>query len=272
MSQIEYLCYNNDRIWKNRSRRDSMKNIKNITLPLIIALCSFFFGGIVNVKAVANANNFDIVCNPDSIEKGGTSSCYVVAQINGTEGIHGVIAKAITMKHLTVNKSNPVGSASSNVVAEYKTNGQVSENVPGLNCSTTNGSFCAFFTTKSGMSNQILPNSGVAVPGIQNEGEYTGYTAVGFIGVTLDDTATNADCGEICISTQYAATQSGYGELSAGTTKACDEITPLVTNTGSGTTNVETGSFASYAVLIAGAIIAISIITIAKKHNKIYKV
>lgn len=252
-----------------------MKKIRNMTLILTIALCSFFFSGMTNVKAVANANNFDIVCNPDSIEKGGSSSCYIVAQINGAEGIHGVIAKAVTMKHLTVNKSNPVGSGHSNVVAEYKTNGQVSDNIASFPCSTTNGSFCAFFTTKSGMSNQILPNSGVAVPGIQNEGEYTGYTAIGFIGVTLDETATNADCGEICISTQYAVSQNGYGDLSAGASEAkpaCDEITPLVSNSGSGTVNVETGSFASYVVLIAGAFIAISAIAIAKKHNKFYKV
>lgn len=34
----------------------------------------------------------------------------------------------------------------------------------------------------------------------------------------------------------------------------------------------ETGSFASYAVLAAGAFIALSAITIAKKHNKFYKI
>lgn len=34
----------------------------------------------------------------------------------------------------------------------------------------------------------------------------------------------------------------------------------------------ETGSFASYAVLIAGALIALSAITIAKKHNRFYRV
>lgn len=249
-----------------------MKRIKNVTLFLIVAICSFFLSGVGKVNAVANANNFDIVCNPDSIEKGGSSSCYVVAQINGSEGIHGVIAKVITMKHLKLNTSIPVGGGNSNIVAEYKTNGQTSDNIASLTCSTTDGSFCAFFTTKKGMSNQILPNSGVAVPGIQNESTYSGYTAIGYIGVTLDDTATGQDCGEICISTQYAAEQAGYGDLSAGTTKACDEITPLVTSGGQGTVNVETGSFASYIVLIAGALIAVSAIAIAKKHNKFYKV
>ena len=34
----------------------------------------------------------------------------------------------------------------------------------------------------------------------------------------------------------------------------------------------KTGSFASYAVLAAGALIALSAITIAKKHNKFYRV
>ena len=34
----------------------------------------------------------------------------------------------------------------------------------------------------------------------------------------------------------------------------------------------KTGSFASYAVLAAGALIAISAITVAKKHNRFYKV
>ena len=43
--------------------------------------------------------------------------------------------------------------------------------------------------------------------------------------------------------------------------KQCSSITPP-----------NTGSFASYAVLAAGAFIALSTITIAKKHNKFYKV
>ena len=34
----------------------------------------------------------------------------------------------------------------------------------------------------------------------------------------------------------------------------------------------KTGNFASYAVLAAGALIALSAITVAKKHNKFYRV
>lgn len=68
----------------------------------------------------------------------------------------------------------------------------------------------------------------------------------------------NTKCAKAC----YQSNGKYYGKTGAEITKEQYERDCVP----------KTGSFASYAVLIAGALIALSAITIAKKHNKFYRV
>lgn len=100
----------------------------------------------------------------------------------------------------------------------------------------------------------------------------TGYTILADFTVALSDDLANSNssiekCGKLCISAQAAANSTAYGML-AGTGTVCDEINLRV----EGTPNPPTGSFVSYIVLVAGALIAIAAIAIAKKRNKFYRV
>lgn len=258
-----------------------MGKFKKITMTFMLSLCAFLMAGRVN--AAASANNFDIVCDPQSVEKGNTATCHLVAQINGDTGIFGVVAKVTEMKHLrlyTGDGSTGVHGASNNVVGEYLKNGQSSSVVTAYSCVTTGSTvsdpFCALFMSKNG-TNQILPTTGTSISGLKKgNNEYKNYTDIGYFTVELDETATKEDCGRLCVSVQYGETSAAFtsNDLSAGTTgtAACDEITPLLTESLGVKETPETGNFASYAVLIAGAFIAISAIAIAKKHNKFYRV
>lgn len=253
-----------------------MKKIKNYVLFSIIAICSFALMGMIKVEAAdAMANNFNIVCDPDSIEHGDTSNCYVIAQVTVDTatgaGLYAVNAYNVTTKHLTINdfKSSLTGVT----VEKSLSYGQTSSVNTNFKCNATSGKcYTVFSSSDTGAIKASSTTTGISV--IDNSTNYKGYTPIGYFVVALDETATKENCGEICVALQYAVKISEINTTSSGLTNTglangCAEITP--TSTGGGD-NPETGNFASYAALAAGALIAISAIVVAKKHNKFYRV
>ncbi len=249
-----------------------MKNIKNYFLFSILAICSLTLIGAKEVKAAdAMANNFSIVCDPTSIEKGDTSNCYIIANITADSatgaGLYAVNAYNVTTKHLTIKdfKSSLTGVTTEKTL----TLGQSSAINTSFKCNSTTGKCYTVFSSTATGAIKAPTKTGVNI--IDNSTNYKGYTPIGYFTVTLDDTATTKDCGEICAAIQYAVKSTEINTTAGGlnnngTTKACAEITPKADP------NPETGNFASYMVLIAGALIAVGAITIAKKHNKFYRV
>ena len=256
-----------------------MKKMQKYTIAFLVGLCSFLMAG--SVRAAATASNFDIVCSPESIEKNNTSTCHLVAVVSGETGIFGVATKISTMNHLTLftgDGTTGVHGGNDYITAEYYTNGGESKIVPGYKCATTGEKGCAFFMSNSS-TNAILPSTGNTITGLKKgNNEYNGYTDIGYFTVTLDETATKQDCGRLCVTVQFAETKAAFTSeqgpsADSGSKEACDEITPILAGeVASVEETPETGNFASYAVLAAGAFIAISAIAIAKKHNKFYRV
>lgn len=123
--------------------------------------------------------------------------------------------------------------------------------------------------------------------------------ALGTIQVELPKKNNIEGCGEICIAAFGVADQSDWGagnclnDSSSATGwngQTCDKVnTTAKAETVSAITdgdfacyelslkattpqNTPTGAFVSYAILAAGALIAISAVTIAKKHNRLQKI
>lgn len=254
-----------------------MNKIKKYMLFSILTICSLSFMNTMNVEAAdAMANNFNIVCDPDSIEHGDTSNCYIIAQITANtatgEGLYAVNAYNVTTKHLAINDFK--SSLSGVTVEKTLSNGQSSSVNTNFKCNATTGKcYTVFSSGSTGAIKASSTTTGISI--IDNSTNYKGYTPIGYFVVALDETATKDNCGEICVAVQYAVKSSDInttnnGLNNVGLANGCAEITP--TSSGSGDSNPETGNFASYTALAAGALIAISAIVIAKKHNKFYRV
>ncbi len=82
-------------------------------------------------------------------------------------------------------------------------------------------------------------------------------------------------CGDICVKVWAVPNGSYYSDGNTGNETGNKTIgnkcTEIHLKTGGGE-NVPSGAFASYAILAAGAFIAISAVAIAKKNNKLYKI
>lgn len=113
------------------------------------------------------------------------------------------------------------------------------------------------------------------------------YAVLGIYTVQLDpntDKKPNSRCGDICVKVWavpagmyyskakdcQSATPGDGSDCSATTTSVPQACTEIHLKGDGGST--ETGAFASYAILAAGAFIAISAVAIAKKNNKLYKI
>lgn len=91
--------------------------------------------------------------------------------------------------------------------------------------------------------------------------------SMGNVSVSLHSDAVS--CGKICAQIAYQATGDATASNASGET-LCKQITPTGTQTS--TESPKTGSFASYATLAAGAIIAVITITLARRSSKFYRV
>ena len=148
---------------------------------------------------------------------------------------------------------------------------------------------CAIFYTIKGKAAAFSPdsittnNSAKIVP----NGDLT-YGVIGSYQVTLSEQAQGEACGEICVKAWVIPGESDYAHFSSCQTDGkkadgtpCAGVTSVQTRKGGydcqevhfkGGVNPDTGTFTSYTLLVAGALIAIAAITLAKKNTKIYKV
>lgn len=244
-----------------------MKKMKKLFLGTIFAICAFVVSGNV-VNAAATVSNFNISCDSETIMKGGTATCYIGALLENDPttgaGLHGLVVK-YSPTHLAVES---IESPFNNVDTEVVQNGQQLSLVAALGngqtFTCTYGAPCYAYITKTTGAG-LIKKGASKITGIGSDN----YTVVGVVHVKLpsDSKANIGDCGKICIDPFYALTDSSYsGTLHTSNTSAnCAEIKIVDGQT-------ETGNFLSYAVLAAGAFIAISAIALAKKHNKFYRV
>lgn len=247
------------------------------TLFVLMVLSLFTIIGINTVKAESSVTNFNVVCEPGEIEKGDVAFCYIIGKVTNDAstqaGVHGLLTK-VTTSHLNIN-SYKAGDGSAKFVAERISNGQKYSNktpAEGYTCSTQGEECFGFFTVGASTPGQFK-NAGTAGTGIAAiDKQYTSYTSFGYFEVQLDESATTTECGRICVFADFASAGTSYNAANHITTNAvCAEIKPKASVAPKPNTP-ETGSFASITVLVAGALIAIAAIAIAKKNNKIYKV
>ncbi len=263
------------------------------------------------VFAAGTASNWGVYCGDinKTVSKEDPVYCYLYAQIDNDadqKGIFGVLTGVRLNEKLEFVTGAKVGTADDNkmIVTEYVT-GAESE-VSHRSCTEPSG--CFDFTSKTNytISDMRGNNAGGAEIQAFNR-DHSAYTIIGYYIVKLKDDATTDDCGQFCLNVYPVQTEADLtnpsgneqGTLANG---LCQEIKPTVViepekktckTEGSGENikyygkdgnevtkeqydkdcgNPGTGGWASYAVLAAGAFIALSAITIAKKHNKFYQV
>lgn len=251
-----------------------MKKIKNLLIIAILGLTATMLK-VETANAAATASNFNIVCDKEKMNFEDTGKCYIIARVTpeGNAGLHGVVTVTSTKNIQIVNAETSL----KNVGAETINNGATSKLVQALGNGQTytcknNAGQCHAFISSTSTGAILLNGTTNGIPAIDNNTTFSGYTVVGWFNVKLAESAgtTQKDCGQICITPTFYATATGYtGVASADSQSPCAFIYPVDTIT---VTPSDTGSFASYAILAAGAFIAISAVAIAKKHNKFYKV
>lgn len=255
-----------------------MKKAKNLLLVAIFTICSFILVGEVNAAATPAVNNFKLVCTPDNVENGSTTKCYLVANIENSdsgEGLHGVVTHN-SFHNLSLVKSE---SLITDVEAKDLANGQsqiVSSTGTEYKCNKATGCSVFYSDPKGGANGAqtglIKKGSSQAI----SSGDFDGsnYTSIAAYTVKLSKDATTAECGEMCVDVFYSLTSAGYvhdatseNSLLTSGSSVCDEVKP----SGKGT-ELPTGSFTSYIVLAAGALIAVGAIVVAKKNTKFNRI
>ena len=284
-----------------------MKKIKNMLLMSLLTICAVAIVGIDKVYAVPFelGSTATLVCEPDTISAGEGTDCYLVGKPNPANGdaVHGYLTYAYTTKFLELNgakaNANIPDTEAYFMDATSATGGlTVSGNMPagmgGLVCnydSEIDGGLdfgCAIFYTVKGKSAAFTPTS--ITTGNDANTVPNGDTTYGVIGsyqVGLSEEAEGEECGELCVKAWVIPGEGDYthvencqtdGKKSDGT--SCTGVTSTQTNGQylcrevhyRGGVNPDTGTFASYALLVAGALIALAAITLAKKNTKLYKV
>ena len=249
------------------------KNIKNLFILSALTICAFCLGSNV-VEAQASAKNFQVACNPRQIDKDQISTCYLLAQIvaDGGVGIDGVVTTVISgeansTQNLEIVSVAPAPAKTTDMAAELVAHGAQPKQSAGagatsFTCSNSQSNYpgCYVFYAKKDKS--ITPVTEFAENNVQALSGYSGYTVIGYYQVRLKEDANMKECGRLCVQARYASTPSGYSGLE-GAVKPCAEVSP---------SGVPTGSFASYTLLIGAAFVALGAITLAKKHNKFYRV
>lgn len=288
-----------------------MKKMKNMLLTSLLAICAVAIVGMDKVNAAEyNLTNPSIVCEPDTISAGEGTDCYLVGQPSPASGdisVHGYLTYAYTTDYLelkgaTRNKnitdSDALFLSAASATDGLKVTGNMPAGLEGFVCQYDSENVesgmdfgCAIFYTVNGKNNAFTPAS--ITKGNDTSILPSGKTTYGVIGSYQVSVAANAEgeaCGELCVkawnvpgSTDYNHVKdcSTDGKKADGT--SCTGITSLQTvSTESGYicrevhyqggVNPDTGTFASYALLIAGALIAVAAVTLAKKNTKLYRV
>ncbi len=279
-----------------------MKKSKKI-LVMILMLISITVIGIRTTYAadVFALQNPKVVCDTeDGLQKGDKAYCYVIGVPSVDSGnVHGYVAKIYTTKYLSVTGATPVvtGTKSSFAKATSATdkNNFTGDNIPDslkkVQCeydsdlTGINSYGCAAYYTPSTATTGLFTPSSIKQTSVNQKLIPDGYGVIAGIIVELDaDTPTVNECGEVCVQLWRVPTANDYENYNDPDLKNGGKDVGLQEKNGYACQEVKmksitphpdeppTGAFASYALLLAGALIAISAITIAKKNNKIYKV
>jgi hypothetical protein len=255
--------------------------LKKVIMSMVLAFVAFAIVGLGQVKAI---RNYKVVCDGE-LEIGTNGHCYLIALMENDESVHGIIAATVVedLKIVGSNSGNSTTVAPSGATidgnkvkgTEFVCNTQIVGTSAGNIVMNTPGTkACYGFISKTdepaikkGYDSTMQAAAPAATKGDP------GYTILADFTVALSDDLANSNssiekCGKLCISAQSFANKSQYTMTGAGTGTVCDEINLRV----EGTPNPPTGSFVSYIVLVAGALIAIAAIAIAKKRNKFYRV
>ncbi len=238
--------------------------------------------------------------------------CYLITQITNDPatglGIYGALT-GVQLKNLVFESGNSAGVLDpAAVTVKPYANQTTSDTVANFTCNEPSGCFDFVAASEAvGIVDKKGQNTGDAEVQSFNA-DHSAYTIIGWYLVKLSDEATTENCGEICVYVRPldvkptdGSTPPEIGTPSL-TNGLCKEIKPSIPVTpekktcyteGEGDNkkyygkdgnevtkeqydkdcgNPTTGGWASYAVLAAGAFIALSAITIAKKHNKFYQV
>lgn len=284
-----------------------MKKMKNMLLMSLLTICAVAIVGIDKVYAVPFqlGSTATLVCEPDTITVGEGTDCYLVGKPNPANGdaVHGYLTYAYTTEYLelngaTVNKNLTDADAyfmdASSATGGLVASGNMPAGLNGVVCeydTAINGGLdfgCAIFYTKSGKSAAFSPSAittGNDVNTVPN-GDTT-YGVIGSYQVSLSTRAEGEACGELCVKAWVVPGENDYAHVKSCQTDgkkadgtSCTDVTSTQTNGQylcrevhyRGGVNPDTGTFASYALLVAGALIAIAAITLAKKNTKLYRV
>ena len=270
-----------------------MKTIKNLLLVTFVSICSFLLVGVLDVSASIGFANDTPVCSPnENLKPGGKTTCYIRgkgSQSNGT--VHGFVTRLYTTDGLIFDSVEPYIDGTNAVAYEASANSDKQETIKiddntSINFTCTfNAELkapkadwqigegdpyrCALFysTTKDA---SITVKSGAPKADIQNlTGTGNGMMVIGKVIAHIDENIdANSSCGELCVFTKEANGVTNY-KMEGSEDYFCTEVHY---GPGQPPAGPPTGAFASYAILAAGALVAISAVAIAKKHNKIYRV
>ena len=267
-----------------------MKKLKNIFCLSVLAIGAFCVMGIAEVKA-GSAQQFQVVCDKESIEPGDNANCFLIAKITDevsfvettvtpdTSGIY-------QTKNLKINgvEGAPTSTTMSakilphargladidRIETTHKESGAKNykcNNTTSYTEESYNG--CQLFYALQG--EKIKHVADISINGVAalNSG-YDGFTVVGLYNVTLSEDATKNDCGRLCIVARYAENDGDAEAALQGATKHCAEI-EVKPGEDPGTPT-DTGSFTSYLVLIGAAFVAVGAIALAKRNSKFFRV
>lgn len=274
-----------------------MKKLKNLTMALSVFAFAIIFPSVVKADDATGVNALkSAIMFCDEVDAQNNVNCYLLGQIEG-QGVFGVKSQ-ISLSKLELTSVESGGSTF-----------DAKETLFGEETCKEGAGNCYAFQAQSGKLINLAAND-KNFGNVQSKNQ--GYTIIGKFNLKVkDEAATDCGkiCVNVA---QYAANENSQyvdtfaqGETSNTTNKRCEEVhlkglveteekpepepEPKTCYTENGKyygkdgTEVdeetykkecvpETGSFASYAVLAAGAFIALSAITIAKKHNKFYRV
>lgn len=279
-----------------------MKKINKIVFALLVGVCTLLFTTSVSALSLKST---DVVCDPESLDPGDQADCYIIGIPDGDTALHGFVVQTYTTKDLRLvgakakadiaNAAGAFTKSSSSSSSEGTAELALSTGTQTFRCpfdseiaSSQSDYGCAVFYSKTAAGVYTKADMLKNVKASILPSGSSSYGTFGSITVKLDENSTRNDCGEICVKvwnisnekqyTQYRECNTGTPDESCGGATAilegkdyfCQEIhmtssTPLEPN-------ADTGTFVSYAVLIAGALIAISAVAMAKKNNKFNRI
>lgn len=282
-----------------------MKNFKNLILILVFSVCSLLLVGVSKVNAVVGFSTLPPVCSPgssanDGLKAGDKTTCYIIGTGSQAQGkTHGFLARVYTTDGLLFDAASPyiantnaasaIASAASDnqkmtlsfsdgTSKEYtcKYDTGIKADKEAWNIAEGDIFRCVLYYSNT-TTPAITVQSAAPKSDIQNlvSSGGNGVMVIGTVAAHIDENSTaQSSCGEICVFVKEADTVESYAGLNEGmgnSNYACSEVHFTTNSVASDDTPV-TGAFTSYAILAAGALIAISAVAIAKKHNKIYRV